>query len=1328
MKKRLVTMALFVLLIPVGLFGLFSSQSGSRWLLTQGMHWLPGKLTITSIQGRLLDHLELSELHYQSDAENLTLNKLVLDWQPAQLLSGRLTIDHLTLDGLKIQFDNTNNTETPGTLDINKGLRLPVEITIAHLLLTDLEFSRGKQVQALQRLQLSLSTQGDKLRLNNLELTAQPLNAKAQGTVRLSKGFPLNLNADWRLNAEANGLWQGTTTLSGDLKQLVFTSQLASPFKLTLNGQARDVLIDPSFDMHGDWQALQWPFTGKTVQLKSEQGSFDVIGLLSDYKISVQSQLTQSDLPKTTLLLDGHGSTHKLSINQLKLVSTLGQLQLTGHVSWHNAPEFDLTLTGNDFNPALLLPELAGNLTINSHIQGNFGKPLILSAEINQLSGKLRGFPVGGTGKLSLSGEQLKVDAFKLISGRNTIAANGILDEKQSSLDLSIKAPSLAQLWPDLTGNLQALGHVQGNWRNPTLTLQANGKKLGYTDHRLGLLAIDVSYNADRKKNSTAAISVKDLHSGKLQINQLQVKGQGLLEQHQIQADMRSNEGNVTLVLNGQHQDKKWLGNISKLNLSRPDTGLWQLKNLTQVAVKKDAAGFFVDLKETCLRQASASLCSQVNYASGDFQLNLQAVSLPSRLLNPYLPESTKIASTLNGELLLQQKQGLLTGNYQAAMSPPQLTLTTAGKSIEITLGGSNVSGIIKGDKLLADFNLALVKQDFIRGQLQLDRGNGKAITGHVSAAVNEFSWIQTFVPQLSELKGHLAGNVAITGTLDKPFISGEINLTQGRVDLGELGLGFRDITLHANSDNDKLIQLRGSALPSTLKGAQLAEYLQLQGIWQINADLHQDNGIKTGQYRLDIPAGSINLLQPSKKPLGATYLRGHVDGNQQTLSIASYLVGKDVVQAQLQLNDGKSKALSGRINASITEFGLFNPLVPQLSNLEGRLLADLDVTGTTIHPVATGTIKVSDASADVSDLGIRLTDVKVQALATGDHTERIKLNGSAKSGNGAIHFEGGFGLPGSSEQALEAHITGADFEIAKLPEAQIAVSPDLTFALREGKGRITGRIKVPNAFLQIEELPENAVTVSKDEIIVGAEPPLKSSAVVGVNANIDVELGKEVSFSGKGLKTQLAGKIKVIKADEKMTMHGNVAMEKGRYKSYGQDLTIRKGNFVFNGPVDNPLLDVEAIRISKDKKVTAILAVSGNLNSPKTQVSSQPALPESEALAYLVTGRSLNQASKSESDMLAGAALSYGAGKATWLTDKLGIDEFELEEGETLQDSLVSVGQYLTPDFYVGTKVGLFNKQASLILKYLVTDSINVETQTGSSKRVKLNYEYDTD
>ena len=35
-----------------------------------------------------------------------------------------------------------------------------------------------------------------------------------------------------------------------------------------------------------------------------------------------------------------------------------------------------------------------------------------------------------------------------------------------------------------------------------------------------------------------------------------------------------------------------------------------------------------------------------------------------------------------------------------------------------------------------------------------------------------------------------------------------------------------------------------------------------------------------------------------------------------------------------------------------------------------------------------------------------------------------------------------------------------------------------------------------------------------------------------------------------------------------------------------------------------------------------------------------------------------------------------------------------------------------IAPNFYVGAKAGLLNKQAAMILKYDITDAITIETQ----------------
>ena len=105
------------------------------------------------------------------------------------------------------------------------------------------------------------------------------------------------------------------------------------------------------------------------------------------------------------------------------------------------------------------------------------------------------------------------------------------------------------------------------------------------------------------------------------------------------------------------------------------------------------------------------------------------------------------------------------------------------------------------------------------------------------------------------------------------------------------------------------------------------------------------------------------------------------------------------------------------------------------------------------------------------------------------------------------------------------------------------------------------------------------------------------------MDANLLVVLGKEVSFSGQGLKTNLSGKVNIKKTGEKIQMHGKIALKNARFRAYGQDLSVQRGEILFNGPVDNPWLDIEATRLSKSKDVTAILRVTGPVKDPQTRI-----------------------------------------------------------------------------------------------------------------------------
>ncbi|TRX03305.1 translocation/assembly module TamB domain-containing protein [Candidatus Methylobacter oryzae] len=1142
--KRILPVIVFVLLtIPAGLLGLMNSASGSRWLLQTVFSYLPAQVSVNSIDGRLLERIVLSDLHYQDDTKTAAIKNLVFVWQPSKLFSGRLKIIDLTVNEAEIHLAKTEPSE-PSTFDVNAKLHLPVQIVVENLLLTGLRFQQGDRQQQLQKLHLAAYTEQDRVNIASLDIDAKPLTATATGYVGLGSGFPVDLTAEWQVATADYGLWQATTTVNGDLNQLAFDNRLSSPFKSSLKGNLDDLQNTPRINVRGDWQNLNWPLTGHKPQLISEQGALDAAGLLSDYRITLNARLSPADLPKAQLTFKGQGSTEALSINELELKFADGIFQVGGDVSWKDATVFDLSATGQNFNPAILAPEFPGSLAFDTHINGKLaGNALQLNADINKLSGQLRGYPVSAGGKLAFTDEQLKADTLQVVSGKNKVAVNGTLGQEQAALIMAIDAPALESLWPGLGGSLKGDGRLQGAWLNPSVKFQANGKRLHFGEYSAEQLAVNADYQADAKKISKIQLSVNAIKSAKLQISKLLVDGLGTLEQHRFKADVNSSFGDLSAELTGSFKADAWQGGVYKLDLNSKDAGRWRLADHLNARIANSPAGIDAALDKGCLVQQGARLCVQGRrLADGDFQFQANATALPTGLIQAFLLGPMQLKGIINADADIQKQKNALNGNFRAAMPPnAKILLQTRQGPIELALGSWTLAGKLKDALISADFDLALTGQDYLRGQLQADTGESQALSGQINASVTDFSALNPFVPQLANIKGDLKADLALQGRTDQPAVNGSVRLSGGAVDVDEFGLGIRDISLLAAPDSDG----------------------------------------------------------------------------------------------------------------------------------------------------------------------------------------RVRLNGSARSGQGFVQLDGSSSLTGDAELTL----IGTDFEVAKLPEAQIAVSPQLKGIFTGQQRKLTGKLNIPKAILQLSQIPENAVKVSDDEVILGEQKTGEEPAVaIPIDADVDIQLGKQVSFSGKGLKTDLSGQLKLTKTGEATAMYGAINMDKASYKSYGQDLTVRKGRILFNGPVDKPWLDVEAIRVSKNSDVTAIVNVSGPLDAPKTRLSSEPALPEEEVLAYLITGGPLNEVSQSQGNAVAAAALSYGASKASWIANKLGVGEVEVEQGKTLQDTMAAVGRYLTPNLYVGTKVGLFNQQVVLVLKRKLGKSFNVETQTGTSQRVKINFEKDAD
>ncbi len=428
------------------------------------------------------------------------------------------------------------------------------------------------------------------------------------------------------------------------------------------------------------------------------------------------------------------------------------------------------------------------------------------------------------------------------------------------------------------------------------------------------------------------------------------------------------------------------------------------------------------------------------------------------------------------------------------------------------------------------------------------------------------------------------------------------------------------------------------------------------------------------------------------------------------------------------EMDKGPARTLSGQLNAALPDLRLVQGFVPDLQDVSGNLDVTLNLEGKIEQPIITGVFLLEDGKANLPAGGLELSDLQLRAEADGN--QYLTLNGRVNSGEGYLQISGDIDA-GKVPAYIDLSLRGERFQVARLPNADVEVSPDLKLVGRETFD-ITGELLVPKAVIEIYELPPSVDSVSSDEVIVDKQAPAEGRGRP-VNADVFLQLGEQVSFSGFGLKTGLKGMLEAEYDGKQSRLFGRIEMQDAAYKAYGQNLQVEIGRLLFAGAPDNPGVDLKASRLSIDKETTAYLAVSGRLSQPKIRVYSEPSLSEAEALAYLITGRNLSQADREAGNEISAAALSLGLNKTlpalNEMGERLGIDEISFDGGsDGYEDSSLKIGKYLNPDFYIGYSQGLFDAEGALLLNYKINEYLELESLSGAEESVDLYYRHEHD
>ena len=430
---------------------------------------------------------------------------------------------------------------------------------------------------------------------------------------------------------------------------------------------------------------------------------------------------------------------------------------------------------------------------------------------------------------------------------------------------------------------------------------------------------------------------------------------------------------------------------------------------------------------------------------------------------------------------------------------------------------------------------------------------------------------------------------------------------------------------------------------------------------------------------------------------------------------------------------DPLESPISGSVYMELDGIWVAQSLLPmevtyELDDVRGQMTVNAVVTGQVGDPVIDGSLKLSEAGWHVPAVNAGVNDLT--ALATLRGSERIDFRADAAVGAGSLALEGGIVGIGSDAPRLNTSVLFDGAELLDLPDYQAAVDGELTLQMGTDDLLVKGDLRLPRADVLIADLPETAVTASADEVIVDEEQATNVQQLR--STDVTLTLGDEVYLEAFGLSGRLSGNLRVVEAPGRLrSVTGVISLNDARFEAYGQELIVDRGNLTFSGPIDDPTVDVVASRVVDydDREYRISLVITGTAKDLQTVVRSQPSLPEDDALALLITGRTFSQISSNEQSNVYGAALSMGLLSATGVTQNLA-SALSLEEIIVDQDAQgnmeVGAAVRLNRNLYLRYTYGVFSRLGGVLLRYRFSTRFSVQAKTGDAHSIEIRYGVD--
>ncbi|MFZ6801585.1 translocation/assembly module TamB domain-containing protein [Undibacterium sp. Di24W] len=1431
-RNLLITFLFFVVSI-VSLFGwMFSTNSGSRFLLQNVQDLSGGQLRFSGVEGRLADHLQIDEVNYRSATEHLSLSGVDLDWTPMALLHSQLAISSLKLSSIRLATLPDNQP-----LAMPQHLRLPLEINIQNFAVGRLTIAQmlGDKSAGTIPVKADGTTEQVKLVLSAISGNINSSSALHKLALKLNSDWgglalkgeiqtkaPYGLQADFdytgqpratlpaialqgKLSGDLQTLRLQAHSLTPDIKAVLITKVVeqnpstgidisVSPFSSMplraakvqverldpqwLNAAAPNAMLSMNIDLHEPTEVAATQSTLKSILKTSEpqkklvpasptqkspssKTSASTVNLVGQIEVknSMPQTWDKNGIPMRAFHAQLRWQDQQLELTKNLLEFANGRVEGSANLYFASgkAPKFDAKFLLSDIN----LMQIDSRIR-STQIQGKLelqSKPdhsIDFQARLSDPRASLNSDATFIWNQNGTSGS-LNFKSFELVADQSRFSGKAELNlEGHQAFKLQAKLeqfnPAHWVKFPvgridaelNATGNLQPKSQVQLHL--PSLSGELAGHKLAGVAH------------LDWQQDAALKVDQLNLSWGS---NVLTAQGSLGNENDALQIKMQAE--NLALFETFTNFS---LGGKASLNAA--------------VRGKFIALAVKGNLNAEQLRLPSGL---RVGLLDGDFNLGAgnsgsMDVTMTARQIYSTSVNVEKSGNEAQASSELKRRNWI-----------EQLNLQVQGQrdahKLQVTTQFTNTRQL----KIQANGALDLRRFDLPswRGQLEQMQISGMVPAATKSTnATNSLKTKNENEPKAESIGG-VKPDIALLGVIplelspDRVSVGvGQFAGTLGQISLENFEWTPQSMVSKGRADGVPLIELLQLVQPQERFGGDLTlgvqwdlqfkDHLRAElGIQRQQGDLHVLDADGTGQ-KMDLGLSNFKLMLNSAGLLAGTdaeKVRMQLQANGVRLGNWSAKLDTQIRKLGDKWTFTSDAPLQGELRANVPELQW---LVSQFSSefsLNGTLSADAMFSGSFDKPLYKANIEGKglefafasegllfpngELKAELNEQTLKLTHLRFSnKVAFVPKQEQFQdLNWTGKQGE--------FNASGEVNWHTQTGAIKADWQMFPLLQRKdrwLVVSGQANITQVDNVWGLVGKLKADAAYFKLPKMPppslSSDVLVSRG-IKLEDEDQDKDANKKGFRTKLDlqIDMGPRFLFVGRGLNTALSGTLRLRSTDNSpIHASGSITTNGGQYEGYGQQLEIERGILNFQGAPGNPSLNIRALR--KGLAVEAGVDVTGKVANPVVRLVSEPNVPDSDKISWLVLGREADQVGSADASLLLSAAGAIFGGDGSRnipkeLVQGLGFDEFSIgpsenggasklpsqtvagatDVGASSNDKVVRIGWRMRPGLVLAVERGVSDASGALKLSWQLTRRIRLIGSFGTDNSVDMKYKF---